>query len=292
MIKHLNKNVTQPSRVIIIGAFGFLGKKLNSYLSGQGIKTVQLDLPDIDLLQSQCVEQLQAVVQPKDVIVFTSALTPDKGKDRATMLKNIAMGNHLCQFLESTDCTQVVYFSSDAVYGSSEEIRRETSCCQPGDLYGLGHLVREEMIKAAAKKRDIPLVILRSCAIYGEGDTHNSYGPNRFMRSALEEQKITLFGNGEEKRSHIFIGDVIRIIELCLMNKSVGLLNMTSGKSISFMELANKVKDKFDERIEIQCTPRQNPITHIHFDPTEFIKAFPKFDFTSFEDGLSTFRIN
>jgi UDP-glucose 4-epimerase len=288
MIEHLNKNLVQPSRVVIIGAFGFLGKKLNSYLSNLGIKTMQVDLPEVDLIQPRSVDQLLKIIQPEDAIVFTSALTPDKGKDRATMLKNIAMGDHLCQFLERAGCAHVVYYSSDAVYGTNQKLLRETSSCQPDGLYGLGHWIREEMIKGVLQEKNIPLVILRSCAIYGEGDTHNSYGPNRFVRSALQERKITLIGNGEEKRCHFFVGDAVKIIGLCLTNKSVGILNLTTGKSTSFMEIAQKVVSMFDEKIEIQVTPRKNPVTHIHFDPTEIIKAFPTFGFTSIKEGLAT----
>lgn len=287
MIEHLNKTPVQPSKVVIVGAYGFLGRKLNNHLSSQGIQTIVVDLPEVDLIAPQSVDQLQDIVKADDAVIFTSALTPDKGKDRGTMLKNIAMGDHFCQFLERAPCSYIVYMSSDAVYGTNEKLLRETSCCQPDSLYGLGHWTREEMIKPVAKQKNIPLLILRSNAIYGDGDTHNGYGPNRFFRSALQERKISLIGNGEEKRSHIFIGDVVNLIGLSLANKSSGILNLTSGVSISFMELAGKVASVFDEEVEIQSSPRQNPITHTNFDPTEIFKAFPTFAFTSLENGLS-----
>lgn len=287
MIEHLNKVPVQPSRVVIVGAYGFLGRKLNSHLSSHGIQTVSIDIPEVDLISPKSVDQLQEIIKADDAVIFASALTPDKGKDRGAMLKNIAMGDHFCQFLERATCSYIVYISSDAVYGANEKLIRETTCCQPDSLYGLGHWSREEMIKPVAKQKNIPLLILRSNAMYGDGDTHNGYGPNRFIRSALQEQKISLFGNGEEKRSHILIGDVVKLIELSLARKSSGILNLTSGVSISFMELARKVAFLFDGEVEIQTSPRQNPITHINFDPTEMFKAFPDFSFTTIEDGLA-----
>jgi UDP-glucose 4-epimerase len=287
MIEHLSKTPVLPSRAVIVGAYGFLGRKLNNHLSSQGIQTVLVDLPEVDLISTQSVDQLQEIIKTDDAVIFTSALTPDKGKDRGAMLKNIAMGDHFCQFLERAACSYIVYMSSDAVYGASEKLIRESTYCQPDSLYGLGHLSREEMIKPAAKQKNIPLLILRSNAMYGDGDTHNGYGPNRFIRSALKEQKISLFGNGEEKRSHIFIGDVVKLIGLSLANKSSGILNLTSGYSISFMELARKVASLFGEIVEIQPSPRQNLITHINFDPTEIFKAFPSFAFTTLDDGLA-----
>jgi nucleoside-diphosphate-sugar epimerase len=287
MIEHLVKTPAQPSRVVIVGAYGFLGKQLNSYLSSQGVQIVAVDIPEIDLISPKSVEQLQGIIQADDAVVFASALTPDKGKDRGAMLKNITMGDHFCQFLERSSCSHIIYISSDAVYGVNERLIRETTFCQPDSLYGLGHWTREEMIKPVARQKNIPLLILRPNAMYGNGDTHNGYGPNRFVRSALLEQKISLFGNGEEKRSHIFIGDVVKVIGLSLARKSSGILNLTSGSSISFMELAQKVVSLVGKQVEIRPSPRQNPITHISFDPTEIFKAFPFFAFTSIDDGLS-----
>ncbi len=287
MIEHLSKIPVQPSRVVIIGAYGFLGRKLNNHLSSQGIQTVAVDIPEVDLILPKSVDQLQEIIKADDAVIFASALTPDKGKDRGAMLKNIAMGDHFCQFLERATCAYIVYMSSDAVYGASDKLIRETTCCQPDSLYGLGHWSREEMIKPVAKQKNIPLLILRSNAMYGDGDTHNGYGPNRFIRSALLEQKISLFGNGEEKRSHIFIDDVVKVIGLGLAHKSSGVLNLTSGASISFMELARKVAFLFGGEVDIQPSPRQNPVTHINFDPTEMFKAFPNFGFTAIEEGLA-----
>jgi nucleoside-diphosphate-sugar epimerase len=274
--------------VVIIGARGFLGKALNEYLSTLGIPTVQVGSADVDLTQPQSVDQLTRLVMPEDAIVFNSALTPDKGKDRGTMLKNIMMGHHLCMFLEAANCSHLVYLSSDAVYGTSDKLLRETSCCQPDSLYGLGHWSREEMIKGAAAEKNIPLVILRPCALYGAGDTHNSYGPNRFARTAAQERQITLFGNGEEQRNHFFIGDAVEIIRRCLDHKSAGLLNLATGIPVLFMEIAEKVASLFDEPVEIRVTPRKNPITYINFDPTVLFKAFPTIGLTSLEDGLAT----
>jgi len=49
------------------------------------------------------------------------------------------------------------------------------------------HRTRELMLAAEAKA---PLAILRLTAVYGAGDTHNSYGPNRFLRQALKDGRF------------------------------------------------------------------------------------------------------
>ena len=71
------------------------------------------------------------------------------------------------------------------------------------------HRTRELMLAREAKA---PLAVLRLTAIYGAGDTHNSYGPNRFLRQALKDGRIPLFGNGEETRDHLHVDDAVDLI--------------------------------------------------------------------------------
>src|SRR5258708_20458707 len=71
-------------------------------------------------------------------------------------------------------------------------------------MHGIMHLARELMLNATVKA---PLAVVRSTLIYGEGDPHNGYGPNRFRRLAAAGQEIVLFGEGEERRDHVLIDD-------------------------------------------------------------------------------------
>jgi UDP-glucose 4-epimerase len=79
---------------------------------------------------------------------------------------------------------------SDAPVPLTEESRTE-----PGSMHGTMHLARELMLKATVKA---PLAVVRSTLIYGEGDPHNGYGPNRFRRLAAAGQEIVLFGEVPE----------------------------------------------------------------------------------------------
>ena len=46
------------------------------------------------------------------------------------------------------------------------------------------------------------------------------------------------------------------------------------------------VSSLFANRVDVTGTPRQNPITHRHFDPTATHKAFPEFRYTALATGL------
>src|SRR3546814_996991 len=92
--------------------------------------------------------------------------------------------------------------------------------------------------------------LLRPTLIYGAEDTHNSYGPNRLRRMARKDARITLFGAGEETRDHISVDDVYRLILLTLRHRSEGVVNLATGHSISYMELARKIAYLFDTPVD------------------------------------------
>jgi nucleoside-diphosphate-sugar epimerase len=105
---------------------------------------------------------------------------------------------------------------------------------------------------------------------------------------AHKERRITLFGEGEERRDHIFVDDVAALIWQVLRHRSRGTLNAATGHSISYDGLARRVARLFDGTIEIVGKPRQQPITHRHFNVSALRRAFPTFRFTTLDQGLAT----
>lgn len=146
------------------------------------------------------------------------------------------------------------------------------------------HYARESMIKSATQA---PVAILRPTLIYGALDTHNSYGPNRLRRMAAVDKAISLFGQGEEMRDHIYIEDVAKLALLSMQYKSVGTIYLATGKSISYLELAQKVASNFEYPIPIYSMQRSNPILHRYYDISALHNAFPDFVFTSLDSGLA-----
>jgi UDP-glucose 4-epimerase len=149
------------------------------------------------------------------------------------------------------------------------------------------HIGREKILGQATKAARIPFTIVRPCAIYGAGDTHNSYGPNRFARTATESGKITLFGNGEEKRHHVFVGDVAEVIRLCIVHGSTGVINAATGKAVSFAEAAGLIARAAGPGVAIEFLPRATAVTYRHFDLSALAQAFPDFRAMPLEKGLA-----
>lgn len=286
-LEHHHATPTKPSRVTILGANGFIARDLVRTLTREKIAHRAIPAAEIDLTQPQSVAQLAAIAQEGDALVIASGLTPDKGRDVATLMKNLAMAQHLAAFLENAKCSHVLYISSDAVYDGRELPIRETSPRQPSDLYSLMHIAREQIVAFATARTKTPLCIFCPVAVYGAGDTHQSYGPNRFFRTALSERRITLFGNGEETRDHIFIEDVTRLLTLCLLHRSAGTLNAVSGTAVTFRELADRIAALCGAGVKVESLPRSGPITHRSADPTTRMRAFPSFIPTPLAVGLA-----
>ena len=273
-----------PARVVVLGARGFIGRTLVPVLQRAGIAALPVSSADLDLATDGAADRLAAMLQPHDAVVMLAALTPDKGRGLQAFLTNIHMAASLCRALGNVTPAQVVYLSSDSVYPIGTGLVSEASCAEPDDLYGMMHLAREMMVESATKA---PVAVLRSTLVYGAEDTHNSYGPNRLRRMAHRDGTITLFGEGEETRDHILVDDVAALTMLVLRHRSIGTLNLATGRSVSYAELANEVAALLDEPIDIIGTTRQTPITHRHFDVTAVHKAFPTFTFTPLDTGLA-----
>lgn len=270
--------------MVVIGARGFIGRAVHDRLKADGVNVLALTSNDIDLAAAAAVDTLAAIVRPTDTVAMLAALTPDKGRDTATLMKNLAMMQHLCAALEKTGCAHLVYFSSDAVYPFDSGRVTEENPASPTDLYGAMHHTREIMAQGLDK---VPTLVLRPTLVYGADDTHNAYGPNRFRRAAEKNGKISLFGEGEETRDHIHVDDVAMLAVRCLMHRSTGTLNVATGASKSFREVARLVAAQFPGKIEVVSTTRHNPVTHRHYDVTNLIKSFPDFRFLPLEEGVA-----
>jgi UDP-glucose 4-epimerase len=135
-----------------------------------------------------------------------------------------------------------------------------------------------------------PLVMLRPTLIYGAGDPHNGYGPNRFRRLANKGEPIVLFGEGEEQRDHVLIDDVAEIAARVIYRRSSGVLNVATGVTTSFREIAQEVVKASGRSVPISSAPRSGPLPHNGYRPFDNAAcraAFPDFAFVPLREGLA-----
>jgi UDP-glucose 4-epimerase len=193
---------------------------------------------------------------------------------------------NVLESLNKVKVAHIVNISSDAVYADGPLPLTEDSPMAPGSLHGAMHLARELAFGAEA---GAPLVNLRPTLIYGASDPHNGYGPNRFRRLAESGEDILLFGNGEERRDHVYVDDVAELITLALMHKSVGALNVATGQVHSFADIAKLAAELSGRTPPISPSPRVGPMPHNGYRPFDNAacrQAFPEFKFTALREGM------
>jgi UDP-glucose 4-epimerase len=284
MLVHISEQAVMPKRVVILGASGVIGRVLTAYLADRGISVAGVGSSDVDLLDSDAPGSLAALLRDNDALVVLAGIPPRRGRDLATMVSNIQMAVHICAALARQPVAHVIYMSSDAVYPRSVEEVSESSPVAPSDPYSAMHLIREDLFERLAR---VPVAILRSTQICAVHDTHGAYGPNRFLRTAKQDNKVVLFGRGEETRDHIMVEDVVAVIHGCLVHRSRGVLNVATGHSPSFAEVARIVAEQFDPLPAIHYAPRQLPVTHRKFDVSAMTSAFPAITCASLERGVA-----
>ena len=285
MLEHLNSAPKAPQRVVVIGAAGFVGKAVAARMERDGVSMLRVTRDQVDLSAADAGARLAALLRPGDAVVAAAARAPCKDADM--LVENMMMARALARALSAVEVAHVVNISSDAVYADSPAPLKESSCASPASLHGVMHLAREVMIRSALKA---PLAVLRPSLLYGAGDPHNGYGPNRFRRLAAQGQEIVLFGEGEERRDHVFIDDVAELVARVLFRRSQGTLNVATGVVYSFRAIAEKVVALSGRSVAIRGTPRSAPMPHDGyrpFDITDCKKAFPDFGYTSLEEGLA-----
>lgn len=278
-----------PGRIVVIGANGFIGRNLSRKLADKKMSLLALSRSQVDLLDPAAGAKLAAILRPKDRVVFLSALTPEHGADGAAVEKNIRMAQALCSSLARTAVRQVVLLSSDAVYASAHSPFTPSTPTRPESPYGSAHVRREDLIQSQCAQRGIVCTTLRPCAVYGPGDTHSSYGPNRFLKSALEEGRIQLFGSGEERRDHLFIDDLTDLIVLGLQKELPGVWNVASGHAITFAQIARAIQSQMPNTVMIEPVEQRQPSVHREHDISRLKSAFPEWQPRSFEEGLAAY---
>ncbi len=285
MIEHLNGTPQKPARVVIIGAGGFVGGAIDRSLRAAGVATLALTRKQLDLLADDAVAKLDALLKPEDSVVMVSAIAPAKNVDM--LMQNLRMAHAVCGALATHPIRHLVYISSDAVYSDDANPVTEESYCAPSTPHGMMHAARELMLKSSTQA---PVAMLRPTLIYGAGDPHNGYGPNRFRRQAQRGEPIPLFGEGEEQRDHVSVDDVAELARRMLFQRSRGALNAATGVATSFNRIAHIVAGQFGNKSEVQEIPRTVPrphLVHRFFDITLCRQAFPDFRFTPLEAGLA-----
>ena len=271
------------NRVVILGANSFIGKAITKKFISQNIKPVLVTRKNVDLEKKQSCNKLKKILKKDDIIIFIAAVAPVKNIEMLN--QNLLICKNIIESLKIKKPNHVIYLSSDAVYSDSKNKINEKSETTPESFHGFMHLIRENMLKELKCKK----TFVRPTLVYGNDDPHNGYGPNKFIRCAQNNEEIFLFGKGEERRDHIWVNDLAKIIVIIIKRKITGIVNATTGKVISFNKIAEIIKNISNTNIKIIHTKRSGRMPHNGyraFKRSRIQKIIPSFKFNQIGDIL------
>lgn len=272
MLTHLRNPPSTPSRVVILGAAGFLASAIKCRLEAADVPVLALPRTSLDLTCPNSGDRLTELLRSDDSLLFVAAKAPVKNE--SMLIENLQMGANVSIALRNTPVKHLVYVSSDAVYSDSNLPLTEESCAQPASLHGIMHLAREVML---ANCYHGPTCILRPTLIYGAADPHNGYGPNRFCRLASTGETIVLFGAGEERRDHVWVEDAAEVAARVLSHQSIGILNIASGEILSFLDIAEQAKHLCTTPVQIKTVTRIGAMPHNGYRPFNVSATYTAF---------------
>ena len=140
---------------------------------------------------------------------------------------------------------KIVYASSGGVYGQAKYIPvDEKHPTRPQWSYGVSKLAGEQYCIQFYELYGLPITSLRYSIVYGEREWYGRV-LTIFVKNALENKPLSIFGDGKQTRDFVNVQDVIDANLLAATKKSADgeIFNIASGVGFTVEELCKLVVD-------------------------------------------------
>lgn len=233
-------------RILITGVNGFVGGAIAEYLKGayrllglgRAEKTTSCveEYISIDIADDQ-LEILE--VGEVDAIIHAAACISMAEFDDELMRTNVLGTYQVVKLANRCGCKKLIYISSTNVIGTPLEIPiTENHVLRPKTLYHKTKIMGEYLV-AGLKPEKCEGIILRIPSPIGVG-MHESTILPIFIKQALQNKDICIYGKGSRKQTYIDVRDIGQAIQRCLETPGIaGCYNIAGESSISNLELAH-----------------------------------------------------
>ena len=149
---------------------------------------------------------------------------------------------------------KVVFASSSEVYGEPDTNPiTEKHTTKGKTIYGVTKIMGEEYCKSYKQKHNLNYTILRFFNTYGPYQT-NKFVITKFINAVVNNKDIIINGNGEQKRSYMYVDDAASAIVLACLSKKTNqkIFNIGNGdEPISLITLAQKISKILKKKLKI-----------------------------------------
>lgn len=248
--------VSNGYEVIIIDNFDdyyspkIKASNIESILEHRTAKFVFGDIRDLDFLKNIIDKDVEYIFhEAAQAGVRISVEDPFK----ANNVNVIGTLNVLKASLEA-GVKRVINASSSSVYGKVVYLPfDELHPNQPISPYGVSKLAAEHYCRVFYEVYGLPTVSLRYFTVYGPR-MRPDLAISIFTEKMLNNESITIFGDGSQTRDFTYIEDIVNVnMKLLDTNKANGkAINIGSGNRISVNELVSFLKDILGSSSEIK----------------------------------------
>lgn len=264
-------------KILVTGGAGFIGKYLVESLIKNNTITIY------DNLESSSEKSIRGLIEVGtlfvkgdildfellkkssvgfDVVIHLAAKSDVKESTlhpKITEKTNVEGTENVLKCCVENSIKKIVFASSAAVYGNSGEMPvTEKSLTNPISPYGKSKLSAENAIKKICEQNDLEYVILRMFNVYGKGQNENYSGViTKFLRNAIENKSLIIYGDGEQTRDFISIHDVVRAFNSSIKFEKSCTYNIASGKSSSINELATHILSSLEKKLKVIHAEKQ-----------------------------------
>ena len=187
---------------------------------------------------------------------------------------------------------KIVFSSSSAVYGDNRNMPlKETEPLMPTSPYAASKASCELYLKSFHDSYGLNYTALRYFNVFGpKQDKNSQYAaviPN-FISALLEGKQAIIYGDGEQTRDFVYVGDIVRANIAACKSDFNGVVNVASGEKLTINRLYEIVKDTLGSDLEPDYQPeRLGDIKHSLADVSGMENIDLKIDSKDFEKQLS-----
>ncbi|TCN59123.1 SDR family NAD(P)-dependent oxidoreductase [Flavobacterium circumlabens] len=277
-------------KYVITGGAGFIGSHIAEYLSKEGHQVTILDSLrtgfehnlnglNVDFVKGDIRDEnvVNEVVSGASGIFHLAALVsvPEsllKIKE-CIEINTVGTINILEAARNNTGC-KVVLSTSAANYGNNPVLPKvETMFPEPMTPYAITKLDGEYYLKMYLDQYQVPTASLRYFNVFGpRQNPESAYAAAVpiFINKALQNEPITIYGDGSQTRDFIYVKDVVKA-NILASQKGTETYNVALGHSTSVLELAEKIIKITNSKSQIKfLEERPGDIKHSKANPEKF----------------------
>jgi UDP-glucose 4-epimerase len=246
-------------KILIIGSLGFIGSSLKLALSEKhdvhGADIFNYNSKNYTSVKNS--ELLVDLIKKNkyDLIINCSGSAnvqfsfSSPYEDYNLNVNNVFL--HLDNIKQYSPCTKYLLLSSAAVYGNPKVFPVcENNSIAPISPYGYHKLAAENLCKEFNDIYNIQTLIVRIFSAYGPGLKKQLFWD--LHQKCQKSNRVELFGTGEETRDFIFIDDLLKALELVMVNSSFenDIINIGSGYSTKIKDVAKVFFDNSSKPVD------------------------------------------